>query len=545
MCCKQRIIGGLHEDLESLPAESEGHMLVTIIVDVGDDVEHSIRLSVDPRVQILTVIAQLRSRCNIHPDLSISVRNRNGVPILLTATVESIGLHTVLHVLVDGEARHLDGIEFDRIEPPSSDEPEKHQVRYSASVKRLGPDSLLSTMQPEDSDTTDDEISMLKGLHTIKVNGVFEKSYSRAEVPCGGLILKERPYITVMYPMQIVELVKEEEKLRTRQVDPGMHVTSSLPGVSDADFSRWLSVGLTYGTVINTQDRYEKQIAFFPELCCIRHSCSPNAIVTRSVSRQPFKATCRSCAFRGISPGEEVTVLFPGCDTVGFMLMSPDRRQALVKKKYHFECACARCWKKTDEHEMAMTGAMFQAEARTDPELQRTLTASMRQAFDRLHLLDPDGWPIPTKKAHGNRTSIASLLAFISTYSAAEGLLKLNTHHWRLCLARSAYLAEVFQYIHNETTSERAARASSGVAASIANLLTKEAFEVAFAQLQSESIFIPTGHPFSLFSHRAFQQMVSQLPANLAKVVQRRALRIEHVDWRVFAEVEKIWAPSR
>jgi hypothetical protein len=522
-------------------------MLVTIIVDVGDDVEHSIRLSVDPRVPVLTVIAQLRSRCNIHTDLSISVRNRNGVPILLTSTVESIGLHTVLYVLVDGDARHIDAIDFERIEPPATDDPTRHQVRYSASETRLGPELNFATlMQQDDSDTTDDELSMLKGLHSIKVNGVYEKSYSRTDVPCGVLILKERPYVTVMYPMQIVELVKEEEKLRTRQGDPDMRlVTSSLHGVPDDEFTRLLSIGMAYGTVVNTMDRYEKQIAFFPELTCIRHSCSPNAIVTRSLSRQPFKATCRCCVFKGIAGGEEVTALLPGCDTVGFMLLSADRRKALIKKKYHFECECARCWKsQSSEWEVAMTGAMFHPEARADPELQRTLTTTMRQAFDGLHLLDQDGWPIPTKKAVGSRAAIAALLAFISTYSAQEGLLRLNTHHWRLCLARSAFLAEVFQFIHNETTSERASRSGSGVAASIASVLTKDAFEVAFAQLESEGIFVPTGHPFSLFSHRAFQQMVSQLPANLAKVVQRRALKLK-VDWRVFSEVEKIWAPSR
>lgn len=382
--------------------------------------------------------------------------------------------------------------------------------------------------------STTENLNRAPGLHIIKVNGRYQKAYSVGDVPWGGAVVSELPYTTVLYPTQMAEVVKENEKLRTRTYDPNFSAgPSTLNGVDDGDFSKYVSIARTYGHLVNTKDRFGAMVALYAELSSIRHSCSPNCIQRRALTR-PYRAVIRCCTPNGLSAGEEVTVLFPKVNTVLFMLMPRERRQKALQERYHFTCDCSRCWKSSDECELSLSGAYFDDSIANNIVQQKRLTHTMRDEFDALNVIDSrPGGPVDTPVAARIPVSPTKLLDFVEKYSKQDAPLRLHRNHWRLSCVRRAYMKQVDFVL-------TAQRDSMKKVTPLRSILERRSIDVVLQQMATETVFIPPGHPFYVTSESIFRKILAVLPDKLCAVVQSKARKLD-VDWTFMARAQLLW----
>jgi hypothetical protein len=181
----------------------------------------------------------------------------------------------------------------------------------------------------------------------------------------------------------------------------------------------------------------------------------------------------------------------------------------------------------TAEKESTLTGA-FWGDAVTSAARRRDLSLEMRDSFASLGIASgDDGCSLLVDNATLKRLNPHALLAWIEKYSAEDAPLVLHRHHWRLSFVRIAYLRRV------------AGSATSSAGTISKTDLARETFNVAIQQLAAESVFIPSGHPQSLPTYRAFRRLVRALPSKLAAKVQKDAVAEVPADWAVLQRLDE------
>lgn len=359
------------------------------------------------------------------------------------------------------------------------------------------------------------------GIHSIKVNHNYRKAYSTKETALGDIVVREQPMVTVAYPQQLAEAVRSHEKLRNLSYDASFRAVSSISGLDDDAFARYVSIGTTHGLQITTKTRFHAQVALFPDITACRHSCSPNAVFVRASDRPPYEGILRCASKKGLVAGDEVTYLYPRVDKREFVVLPRDRREAWLKRAHYINneeyCGCSRCWKASrDEHEAAITGAYFR-DGMSGSE-RDVASQMMKSAFDSLSLVDKGGVVLGLEdKLENALTSVVQgtssddtqlaptaaealvkkyrlacahgkeLLDFLGAYtrrgpsprvtvsdvvvvvepevvqqlhnSQHTASLGLHVHHWRLSLARLRLL-DVFMWLFDHRVDARRAQSS-------------------------------------------------------------------------------------
>jgi hypothetical protein len=228
------------------------------------------------------------------------------------------------------------------------------------------------------------------GIHSIKVNHNYRKAYSTKATSLGELVVREQPMISVAYPQQLAEAVRSHEKLRSLSYDTSFRAASSISGLDDDAFARYVSIGATHGLQITTKTRFHTQVALYPDITACRHSCFPNTVFVRSIDRSPYEGILRCAIKKGVEAGDEVTYLYPHVDKREFVVLPRDRREAWLQRVHYLNqgeyCGCSRCWKASrDEHEASLTGAFFR-DGINNAE-KELAGVNMKRDFDRLLLV--------------------------------------------------------------------------------------------------------------------------------------------------------------
>lgn len=415
-----------------------------------------------------------------------------------------------------------------------SDEDEATRVNGGGDGGGSGPAGLEDDPQYGQTSTSEN-LNRAPGLHVIKVNGSYQKAYAVGNVAWGGAVVSELPHITVLYPSQMAEMVRSNEKLRTRTYDPSYEAgPSALQGVDDEDFNKYVSIARTYGHLVNSKDKFGTQVALYPELSSIRHSCYPNCIQRRALTR-PYRAVIRCCNPNGLAGGEEVTILYPKVNTVLFLLMPKERRQKAIQERYHYTCDCARCWKSNDEKELSLSGAYFHESIENNNVQQKRLTIDMRDEFEALNVIDSrPGGAVDTPAASRIPVAPGKLLDFVEKYTAADAPLRLHKHHWRLSCVRRAYMKQADFVLSAQQNS------ANRKVTPLRSIIEKRSIDVVLQQMSTENAFIPPGHPFYVTSESLFRKILAVLPDKLCAAVQSKARKLQ-VDWTFLATAQLLW----
>jgi hypothetical protein len=505
--------------------------------------------------------------CGLDQDI-LDVRLPSGAPVRdLSATIEACGVggpsgaKSVVLISPFPAPQNLSDVLAKAKPTLPSPEPAYKQ----ANVKVLGPKNADVAKAPSDSDDGEPDQQVVhamkvkdareasEALHLLEMDGAVRKVFAKFGTAMSAVVCYERPLLCVAYPMQLVECVRNNAILRTRTYDPNcVTMPSSISGVQDADYAKYLSVALTHGRTVYTTTKFDKKMAFHVSCLAIPHSCAPSCSFTFNARHEPYTGVLRCARAAGLEKGDEITVLAESVNRPEFFLLPVDRRHKLLQARYHFTCRCDRCMKSgtgpsksdllaktslspadvqqlsTADLQSTLSGA-FWGDHVDSPSKRNALATEMRDAFAALGIVSGDeNCSVLVDNATLRKVDPASLLGFINKYSGSVETtpLVLHRHHWRLCLCRMAYLRRV----------AGSAAASAGTICK--RELAKDTFTTAVHQLAVEAIFIPAGHPHILPTYRAFRRLVAALPATLAASVQRDAAAEVAVDWTVLRALD-------
>jgi hypothetical protein len=421
------------------------------------------------------------------------------------------------------------------------------------------------------------------------VGALYRTGVARRDAALGHIMLREYPKVVSREPKAVVAAVKDNAHLASLSFCKEFAATSDLDGVDDATYARFLSIGLTHGQELRSgvvggaagaDGSDGARIALYGELSSLRHSCCPNAAVQYDLFTAPYAGSCRCALLSGISQGQEITYLYRHADSLAFLLLSRDRRRNILQRKYFMECNCPRCsevhldddaaapivkrkgsktgtlkakaqklgtrTKAQREAEATLTGAFFtDSSVDRDAAKQKQLMDEMRNDFDALQIVDDTGVEINLTLV-GNvppiqRTKQCNrLLGFLRKYGTSDSVLRLHEHHWRMNLARAAYVQETVRLcaVKGATPEARLRDLHSKTLFTP----TKTVYDVCLKQLAVESLFIPPGHPHSLTTYESFLFLVAILPPAFAQSVTRSAQNAENIKWKQLEETKEAWS---
>ena len=535
-------------------------MIILFTLD-GENVELKFPLSCDAATTVRQAVAALRAKLRAAASVTIDVRTHQGLPVPLTDTVGTVKERLArekgnatksfveLYALLDGPQKAvrqcmLAAVHGRKCENPSiseeigsssEEEPEEDYRRFTSDedyrLMRAGGGTASSSSSPPAP-------TSVPGLHFIRINGKFQKGYALSDVAWGAPIATEVPTMSLAYSTQLGEAVANSEKLRSRTYDPSFSAgESTMRGVDAEDFSKYVSIARTHGHLIKTSDKYGSRVALYPEISCLRHSCSPNAVFRRAIVK-PYRGVVRCAQTGGSQAGDEVTVLLPSVNTLLFMLLPRERRQRLLQERYHFTCDCARCWREEDAAELTLSGAYFAGEAKSNAALQKRLTAEMREEFEALHIFNNTSDPsVPIDTPVGSKIpkSPHALLSFVFKYTAPDALLRLHRNHWRVSVVRVAYLKQA-AFVLSAQSKERTVP--------VRPFLEQRSFEMALQQLTTEALFVPKGHPYYASSFAIYKKMMAILPTKLVAALQAKSRRYA-VDWDALGASFHMWEGAK
>jgi hypothetical protein len=385
-----------------------------------------------------------------------------------------------------------------------------------------------------------------EALHMFKKNNVFWKTFAKFSVRYGDFVCTEVAVLSAAAAPQLVDTVRRDAHIATRSFDPSAQTqTSPNDALSDNEYTRHLSVAMTHGKVVRAADRrHAEQVAFHPVTLCMRHSCRPNAGARFNHSGSaPHLLKVRCWAPGGIAPSDEISVLYERVDCAEFMLLPLDRRQKLLQQLYHFTCRCDRCKQvpstaaapgatctaeevaamSFEAREATLTGAFFAPTVAASRRAQ--LATRMRDYFASLCIVSPDSECSLLKAPHELlRCDLARVTQFLLDHGTAESDLRLHRHHWRLSLARLAYVRLVDEQLQRG-----------------ANPVDKFTFEVLADQLATEGAFLG-GYHHALRTYRCFLACMRKLPPKLAAATQKRVLKEADVDWTTMRALDAMRA---
>ena len=499
--------------LDRVAKAAHKKMLLLFVVEFADGTVQRVPVSCDEGRPMSQAVSAIRQKLSIGVHIKVQFRQTNGAPMDLTKTPRQLQLETngSVFAIVDANPSTEGSPSVRRV--PSGE----RGVSPVGKVIRLGPQPTSNSGDSEaDAYTDEDTLSEATanseacGVHTFMRDGTFWKTFVKKRVKHGDCIIREEPILSVAYPMQLVETVRDNEYLRTRTYDPCANLMpTAVHGMDDATFTRYLSIAMTHGKILQTGDGYKKKLAFYPQTLCVRHSCSPNSAAWYQLNAPPYHSVVRCVKLDGLQEGDECSILLPAVDSVGFLLLPRERRHQHLQKKYHFTCHCERCEDHNSEVEQTLTGAYFNIQGHA---AQKAISERMRDQFSGLNLLD-EFTGLPTKNL--GKGDAGKLCQFLLDYSGPDAKLQLHPNHWRLSLVRIAFLWHC-----------------------VRGTLDQQCFDVAFQQLQTEARFIPRGHPLALPTYRRLKLMMSRLPPRLAATVQRKGLNTPGIEWDVLQRLD-------
>ncbi|CAD2216763.1 hypothetical protein ADEAN_000423600 [Angomonas deanei] len=398
------------------------------------------------------------------------------------------------------------------------------------------------------SPLNDGELELTSNVREEQVKGRYRTGYARRDIPLAGIIMKEYPKLCNNDPSQIVAAVKDDARLNSRTYNRDFSEKSA-NDLSDEEYSKYLSIGVTYAVETRAGTGIGQKTAFYGEILTLRHSCRPNATAHYDVYTAPYTGSCRCATFNGLKKGEEITVLYRHADSQAFLLLSRERRQNLLKRKYFFDCDCERCSmqvsNRSDDLEAKLTGVFFSdSSVDTDPAKQKELSEEMHADFSALALMDDSGVEI-TLSLPGNvppmtRTKQCNrILGFIRKYTGNESPLRLHESHWRVNLARAAYIQETVRLCAIKGATPEARRKDPMSRSMFTP--TKTVYDLCLKQLVVENSYIPRGHPHRLTTFESFQFLVAILPGNIASSTLKNALSNTKIDWKGLEETKSAW----
>ena len=212
----------------------------------------------------------------------------------------------------------------------------------------------------------------LPRLHFMKIDRAFRKAFTTRDAALGSIVAQECPQLSVAYPLQLVNAVRSSEKLMGLSYAKSFATPSSIEGVSDEDFAKYLSIAMTHGLAVVTGGRFQVQIAvsrshrasaqLFAKLC-----------VRATTGRGTILWADSLCGTKRAFRGSEATI---------FVLISTTRRlhcchatggssyfgrgtmdkptTSLDENDEENICGCSRCWRwSKDRHEQSMSGAFY------------------------------------------------------------------------------------------------------------------------------------------------------------------------------------------
>ncbi|KPI90241.1 hypothetical protein ABL78_0623 [Leptomonas seymouri] len=416
---------------------------------------------------------------------------------------------------------------------------------------------------------------------------LYRTGIARRDTAIGQIIMREYPKIIQREPKMIVAAVKDNVHLASLSFSKEFAAVSDLEGVDDTTYARCFSIGLTHGQElcsgggVGGANNEGARLALYGELSSLRHSCCPNAAVQYDLFRAPYAGSCRCAVLAGIPQGQEITYLYKHADSLAFLLLSRDRRRNLLWRKYFMECHCPRCTevgldeaaagdpivkkkgskkgtrkvqaqkigtrtKAQREAEATLTGAFFtNSTVDRDSKKQKALMEKMREDFDALQIMDDTGVEINLSLV-GNvppqqRTKQCNrLLAFLRKYGSSDSVLRLHEHHWRMNLARAAYVQETVRLCAVMGATPEARLRDPHCKTLFTP--TKSVYDVCLKQLVVEALFIPPGHPHSLTTYESFLYLVAVLPLSLAHTITRSAQSTESIKWKQLEETKEAWS---
>eukprot|EP00758_Cryptobia_borreli_P003392 Tbor_TRINITY_DN3718_c0_g1::TRINITY_DN3718_c0_g1_i1::g.2416::m.2416 len=559
-------------------------MIILLTVD-GDNHEVKYTMSCDPAITLLQAISQFRINLRLPISVAVTVVSNQGEPLPLHDTLNTIYEHQQAKKAAsksaqdetEGTSSEAEGTKGDNgagteesmVSQSLSmvlemyallDGPEKCVRSIIECIIRImkklsgdesksadygGIDKVSDASEEETEgnngvNKSEDSPELLRGgisgLHVIKSNGRFQKGYCIDDVSWGGIIIAENALVSVLYPTQMAEIVMRNERLRTRTFDPNAFIgESSISGVDNEEYNKYVSIARTYGNIIKTNDEQGAYISLYPDLTSIRHSCYPNSVL-RVGTKRPYRGVIRCATPGGLRGGGEVTVLYSKVSTVLFLLMPKDRRKKAVQEKYHFTCDCCRCCKEESQLEATLTGAFFYGNAIGKPTVQGKLAKEMREDFEKLHVIDPTpGGQMDIPPGSKIPKAPTELLNFVTKYTSSNSQLKLHQNHWRLSCVRRAYIKQVEYVIRAQSKQAK----SCGVIP-LRSIIEKRSFDVILQQIATEMAFIPPGHPFYLSSYKVFMDVMRVLPARLCASVQLKA-RNTSINWESLTLANETW----
>ncbi|KPA86259.1 hypothetical protein ABB37_00489 [Leptomonas pyrrhocoris] len=423
----------------------------------------------------------------------------------------------------------------------------------------------------------------------VAAAALYKTGFARRDAALAHIMMREYPKIVPREPKTVVAAVKNTARLASLSFSKEFMATSDLEGVDDSTYARCLSIALTHGQELRSGGggggaRSETaRLALYGELSSLRHSCCPNAAVQYDLFTAPYAGSCRCAVLAGIPQGQEITYLYKHADSLAFLLLSRDRRRNILQRKYFMQCDCPRCTevdlneaaaaaaapivkkrsaktgtakaiaqrigsrtKAQREAEATLTGAFFtNSTVDRDPPKQTQLMGEMRRDFDALQIVDDTGVEISLSLV-GNvppmqRTKQCNrLLAFLRKYGTSDSVLRLHEHHWRMNLARAAYVQETVRLcaVKGATPEARLRDPHSKTLFTP----TKTVYDVCLKQLAVEALFIPLGHPHSLTTYESFLYLVALLPPALAQAVVRSAHNTTSIKWKQLEETKEAWS---
>lgn len=505
-------------------------MLIKFIVDFANGTSTVVMVSCLESRPLVAALAVLRTKAQLPP--RVDVRMPNGAPVKLWATPKQLAMSsgTELYVLVNGPSFRANP------QQDVSDSSDADIARRRGNTTPLGKvytfgNKTTNREEGNDEENVDVPQLLMPGLHKMMVDGRC-RFHCRGKVAYGGCILQEKALVSIAYPMQLVELVSRNEVLRA--LPPALNaptIASSLTGVSDDDFSRWVSVAQTFGIVVETKDRYRTALAFYPQLQHVPHGCAPTACFVANTQKAPYEADLVCVVPNELEAGDEVTYLYPKVDRVDFVLLPEDRRQSVMQLQYNTTCSCLRCRlsggfdKERSEVEATITGAFYQTVDEGDTTRKRTVAQKMRADFEALGIMDETSGMM--KLDPHLHSKLEKLTEFLQSYTTQDASpLQLHRHHWRASYARLALL-------HHYAASNSSVKADLDV------------LNFMLQQIATEQAIVPPGHPLWLHSYRSFYQPIMRsLPPSVAAVFQRQSRDFPGIDWQLMLQAEQTIAMS-
>ena len=172
-----------------------------------------------------------------------------------------------------------------------------------------------------------------KGLGAFASGSYSQGERIFSERPLAMLIVPSREHVIHAEGRALIERVVESLTEKRRAAYFSLSQEQSRFGLDPTPLGIWMSNAYPCGSNDHSGDRQ----GVFEQICRINHACNPNCTITWNARLRRLTVH----AARRIAPGEELTVSFYGEEGREGMMRA--ERQARLRAKFGFDCACELC----------------------------------------------------------------------------------------------------------------------------------------------------------------------------------------------------------